>query len=687
MAANPVVALHPGASQLEWAHFDLVLGLTADLLPVVSNLRAVVSPKSNLKGLGKTPSVYNAQRQVVGLPNWTRLRATPVQILRWQADRDYGMCLQTRVVRAIDVDIPDPEQAQRVAQLVTDLLGVALPKRVRANSGKLLLAFGLRGDYSKRVIRTAHGAIEFLANGQQFVACGTHSSGVRYEWEGGLPDEFPVVSDARFEALWVALDGEFAIEPGGMAPASVKAQKLADVHERDPVARHLLDHGHVLKTERDGRLHIKCPYTDEHTTDTGESATTYWPAHTGGYALGHFRCLHAHCEQRTDEDFLAGVGYGPEDEFEAIADTEIAESGTPGAMGGGLYFDYGVDAVHPVEYVIDGFLPTGVTAIAGAPGKGKTSSLVPLAAAAAHLYDTPLRPVLRRRVVYLSEHPEQVQTVLYGLAKHAPGARREEFMEWFRIVPAKRRKPGQLRGLVRKLVEEHTVWHESGYRVTPLIVMDTASANIDLDEENNNSQIGAAIAAIREGLGGGTCWIVHHTPKAQGSAPLEDLTLRGGGAWEGDASCTAFIGDEGASDRRFMRLGKRRFEAAFAELEFDTHVDREIVETPWGEPQEVVYRYGFPKASSAAERQVKATEARVEREADKDRAREALVLADLRENGESTIRAANDRLGGGKRLDGWVYKAYERLTSSRQIMPVGSTRQGAVIFGVPAEGG
>lgn len=324
MAAD-IIPLLPayGASPDDWAHFDLILGLTADLLPVVSNPRAVISPDSGLKEPGKTPSQYNVQRQVAGLAKWTQRRTTPADIARWQRERDYGICLQTRTVRALDNDITDSAAARRIEQFTIGVLGLQLPKRCRANSAKFLQAFELPGDYTKRRIKTPWGVIEFLATGQQFVAVGTHPSGVRYEWEGGLPDAFPTLTPEQFEHLWTALEQEFGTEDAATSRPSTKHQRLADVHEHDPVARHLLDSGRVLKAERDGRLHITCPWEHEHTTQTGESATTYWPAHTGGYALGHFRCLHAHCEHRTDDEFQAAVGYAPTDEFRAIVD-EVA---------------------------------------------------------------------------------------------------------------------------------------------------------------------------------------------------------------------------------------------------------------------------------------------------------------------------------------------------------------------------
>jgi hypothetical protein len=316
----------PGAAPEDWQHFDLVLGLTADLLPVVSNPRATIAPDSTLKDLGKTPSRYNAARHAVGIAKWTEHQATPAEITAWSRDRDLGICLQTRRVRALDVDVTDPQLA---AQIHVHLAHLGLPVRSRSNAAKFLLAFEMPGEFRKRSVRCASGMIEFLATGQQFIAVGLHPSGVRYEWSGGLPDAFPVLSAEAFEALWSELVAAFGVEPATESKASVKGEKLAGAIADDPVAQFLLNAGHVKRTERDGRLHITCPFQDEHSGDSGETSTTYWPAHTGGYALGHFRCLHAHCEHRSDQEFRDAVGYVDEGllaEFEAIADTGIPTS-------------------------------------------------------------------------------------------------------------------------------------------------------------------------------------------------------------------------------------------------------------------------------------------------------------------------------------------------------------------------
>lgn len=306
-----------GATPTDWAHWQ-TLGLESDLLPVVSNPAAKISEKSKMRDLGKTPSRYDQHGKVVGLPKWTSHVATDKDVSRWAQVSDLGICIQTRQVRAIDIDVADPVCAQRVRDLVE--LMVQLPQRRRPNSGKCLLAFRMPGEFAKRIIRTPDGIIEFLANGQQFIAIGTHPSGVRYEWvdvDGvlGLPDDVPELTPAEFEVLWSALVAAFALPDGetrtrnGMVPT--KTRVASDL--QDPAVAFLDENGWVTGYERDGRVDVRCPWEDGHSTDSGPTSTSYFPAGVGGFAQGHFRCLHASCSARTDGDFFEKVGYGADD--------------------------------------------------------------------------------------------------------------------------------------------------------------------------------------------------------------------------------------------------------------------------------------------------------------------------------------------------------------------------------------
>lgn len=307
-----------GACSEDWDHFDLILGLTRDLMPVVSNARAIVSPNSSLKEIGKVPSLYNGARQVVGLPSWTSRETVPGEITRWSREGDLGICLQTRYVRGWDTDISDAAEAADVRAFVADRLGMVLPARVRGNSSKFLLPFAMVPDdfsaFPKRILKTRTGVIEMLGDGQQFIAVGTHPSGVRYTWEcpgqrpGDLPNDIPYLDQDRVEDLWQSVVAAFGVAAPIIVGASrgVSAPRTGLV--RDDVVDFLEANEMVHDIDAQGRVHIVCPFEDEHTSEGGGSATSYFPAGTGGYAQGHFSCLHAHCAERTDDDFIEKLG-------------------------------------------------------------------------------------------------------------------------------------------------------------------------------------------------------------------------------------------------------------------------------------------------------------------------------------------------------------------------------------------
>jgi putative DNA primase/helicase len=204
-----------GASPQDWMHFDLVLGLGADLLPVVADPDAPRSAGSKIIKFGKTPSAYDREGNAHGFKAWTKRDITPDDIRRWSSDDRLSLCVRASACRAIDVDITKPELAQRIA----DALGHQLTRaiRTRANSSKFLVPLHVPGALPKRIIYCgAAGRIEFLGNGQQWLAAGPHQSGTPYEWTGGLPESIPELTLDEFEALWSTLQ-QFAVSEARVA--------------------------------------------------------------------------------------------------------------------------------------------------------------------------------------------------------------------------------------------------------------------------------------------------------------------------------------------------------------------------------------------------------------------------------------------------------------------------------------
>lgn len=257
-----------------------------------------------------------------------------------------------------------------------------------------------------------------------------------------------------------------------------------------------------------------------------------------------------------------------------------------------------------LEYVIDGFNATGITMIAGASGVGKTSVIAPLAALVAGLWSVSgMNIALRRHIIYVTEDPAQIHRILSGLIINDPTASEtSEFDQWFHVITADRRTMERLKFSINNWRKKYsyTAGDEfNNYIIEPLIVLDTTNATIDLENENDNSEVGKYISIIKQSIGPGSCWLIAHLTKLTTSSnKLDDLSPRGAGAFVGDSNATVFlIKDNKIPDKRYMLLGKRRFEASYNALEFSSVTSSVTVETPWGHEQEIIYRYGVPVPS------------------------------------------------------------------------------------------
>lgn len=356
-----------GATPEEWAHFDLCLGLTADLLPVVANPKAVVSENSSIKQLGKLPSIYNKNRKVIGLTGWTDRISTAQDIDTWSKEPDYGICLTGKTIKFFDIDIDDRDISAKIAFFIAERLGV-LPMRTRANSGKLLLAFALPGEFPKRTLKTKHGVIEFLANKQQAVVAGTHTSGARYTWLPALPDEIPEITPAQFEKCWLELSAAFGIADPD--EGSIRNPVSSTNFLPDPVADFLLANWENYGIGKEHEVRIRCPFKDDHSVDNGPSETVYFRAGTRDYEQGNFACLHAHCQDKTNSDFEIATSYTASDFEEIKDDPQTTTQFTP------IRADI-FAARPPVQWLIKNILPRdGLGMTYGGSGDGKTFVIV-----------------------------------------------------------------------------------------------------------------------------------------------------------------------------------------------------------------------------------------------------------------------------------------------------------------------
>lgn len=318
-----------GATPDEWFHMDLILGCAEKLLPVVCNPDALVSPDSSLKSIGKTPSRYNRSRHVVGIPRWTEKTVTDSDITTWSSEPDYGICMRTGLgAVALDCDSEDEEVQAQIQALLVKLFGKLPPRRYRNNSNKCLYLLSVTGDYRKRIHRLSDdlGIIELLADGQQFVAAGTHPSGARIQWDGGLPSDPLDITPDQLETLWSALAEQLpvAVSTEANAAGKLRDRGISTPNATDETADYLDANGWTLGVGKNGERYITCPFADGHSIDSDPTSTAYFPSSTAGFKVGHFKCLHASCAHRNDGDFLNAIEFGMDD-FEDLTATEVAE--------------------------------------------------------------------------------------------------------------------------------------------------------------------------------------------------------------------------------------------------------------------------------------------------------------------------------------------------------------------------
>lgn len=233
-----------GATPAEWYHFDFELGLGANLLPCVPAAPGVQAVEgSALEGkIGKIPSMFNGMGLAHGLKDWQKRPIAPEEVGLWSRDRRLNICIRTGSISgvyAIDVDIEDARLAHEIAVMIGKGGEAPAIRRTRSNSNKFLVPFRMEGTCPKRIItvvaadkaaKTKPQRIELLATGQQFVAAGTHSSGVRYEWAGGLPTHIPTLTIDQLNTIWTTLSTALEV-----APSPTKSPSTSVTSEHDSV--------------------------------------------------------------------------------------------------------------------------------------------------------------------------------------------------------------------------------------------------------------------------------------------------------------------------------------------------------------------------------------------------------------------------------------------------------------------
>jgi RecA-family ATPase len=163
---------------------------------------------------------------------------------------------------------------------------------------------------------------------------------------------------------------EFGIEPAYTGRLRTRGDSF---EARDDVAAYLVEHGLVLDEGRDGALFVECPWKAGHSSDSGITEAAWFPAGTGGFERGHYRCLHASCAARTDDEFLEAVGCGASADFDALPAIVQPATGVGWALPI-IDTTRWIDAEPPEDrWIAPGWLMRGTAALlVGEDGVGKS---------------------------------------------------------------------------------------------------------------------------------------------------------------------------------------------------------------------------------------------------------------------------------------------------------------------------
>ena len=268
-----------------------------------------------------------------------------------------------------------------------------------------------------------------------------------------------------------------------------------------------------------------------------------------------------------------------------------------------------MDKLVAPQWVVDGVIPNGVGVIAGVGGVGKTTALMPLVATVAGFDDhmSDIKVKINRHVIYITEDSVQAQKAIYAIKKWRKSQKDiNTIYDYIHLYNSNQYKINDLRDLLIEAVDRYSLEYK-GIMFPPLVVFDTASANIAVDNENDNAEISKYMTMFKQLWARYLMpiWLVNHLAKSANGMSIDELdahSARGASAWRDNSNWTANLAIEKDSSDRVLHMMKVREELAFNEIIFSSVTHDEFAVDVFGEPVNVTYRYCTAKKSSSGMR-------------------------------------------------------------------------------------
>ena len=291
----------------------------------------------------------------------------------------------------------------------------------------------------------------------------------------------------------------------------------------------------------------------------------------------------------------------------------------------------------PTKWVITDFVGAGQMIVwAGQPGVGKSTVFAAVGMCIAGFgsdIGSELMIDRPRRVLIVSEHPEQYERIFFAFIKRF-SLDANAVAQQILLFDAARLQRYEIIKEVSRVIEQ------GQGDEPPLLILDTASASFELLDENNNAEVAGYAQELKKLVIAYECplWIIAHAAKALGREDSE-ITPRGASAWIGDAHGTGSVfRDPHFPNSVFIKSLKNRHERVFSEIEVDTEVLTFEVVDERGVIQKSRIRVGVPHPSDEGVR----LEARKEAQDAEKQAKRTQATAELKKS----LVEAFDGLGG-----------------------------------------
>ena len=290
--------------------------------------------------------------------------------------------------------------------------------------------------------------------------------------------------------------------------ATPVVSRLVKARDDDPVVQRLYDRGLVKSIRPDGSLNVECPCSEQHTSESGDTTSVYYLANTGGHSSAAFHCLHAHCLDAPQQEFLDALGFSIADDFDILADEDVSPAHTPEHLARFTPLQAAGFAVSgSTTWLIKGVLPAADLAVLyGASGSGKSFMALDMAMAIARGEPWRGHRTTKGRVAYVcAEGAGGFRRRLQAYAhQHAVPLDQIDLF----VIPA---APDLLKGDdVRALIKALKAagpW--------ALVIMDTFAQVMPGGNENSGEDVGKALGHCKtiSAVLGCPILLIHHSGK------------------------------------------------------------------------------------------------------------------------------------------------------------------------------